>query len=139
MSSNEFRSIAWVGADAAALPFRDKTFDAALSIAVLHHLPSRDDRKFALAEMRRVLQPEGKALISVWSVDDPQIAARLGAKPKNPDVEIPWRMPDGTTVPRPYHLFREGELERLIIDSGLQGESFFRSGGNWFALARTNG
>jgi len=138
-SSNEFRSIAWVGADATALPFPDATFDAALSIAVLHHLPSRDDRRLALAEMRRVLQPQGKAFISVWSIDDPQIATRLGGRPKNPDVELPWRLPDGTTVPRPYHLFREGELERLIIESGLQGETFFRSAGNWFALARTNG
>ncbi len=138
-SSNEFRSIEWVGADATALPFPDRTFDAALSIAVLHHLPSHDDRKLALAELRRVLQPEGKALISVWSFDDPQIATRLGGPLKSPDVEIPWSLPDGTTVHRPYHLFREGELERLIIDSRLQGESFFRSGGNWFALARTNG
>src|SRR5438034_724509 len=138
-SSNEFRSIEWVGADATALPFPDKTFDAALSIAVLHHLPSRDDRRLALAELRRVLQPEGKALVSVWSFDDPQIATRLGGPPKSPDVEIPWSLPDGTTVHRPYPLFRKGELERLIIDSRLQGESFFRSGGNWFALARTNG
>src|SRR5256885_12482984 len=55
-------------------------FRSALSIAVLHHLPSRDDRKLALAELRRVLQPEGKALISVWSFDDPQIATRLDRK-----------------------------------------------------------
>src|SRR5439155_14920651 len=138
-SSNEFRSIEWVGADATALPFPDKTFDAALSIAVLHHLPSRDDRRLALAELRRVLQPEGKALVSVWSFDDPQIATRLGGPPKSPDVEIPWSLPAGTTVHRPYHLFREGELERLIIDSRLQGENFFPSRGNCFALARTNG
>jgi len=138
-SSNEFRAISWIGADATALPFPDKTFDAALSIAVLHHLPSREDRRLALSEMRRVLQPHAQAFISVWSFDDPQIASRLGGRPKSPDVEVPWRLPDGTTVPRPYHLFREGELERLIIESGLQGERFFRSAGNWFALARTNG
>ena len=138
-SSNEFRAIDWVVADATALPFSDETFDAVLSIAVVHHLISRDDRRRALAEMRRVLQPQGRAFISVWSIDDPQIASRLGGRPKSPDVEIPWRLPDGTTVPRPYHLFGEGELERLIIESGLQGERFFRSAGNWFALARANG
>src|SRR5438309_2790261 len=67
-SSNEFRSIEWVGADATALPFPDRTFDAALSIAVLHHLPPRDDRKLAPAELRRVLQPQCNALIRVWSL-----------------------------------------------------------------------
>lgn len=138
-SSKEFRPIAWVGADATALPFPEEIFDAALCIAVLHHLPSRDDRVLALSEMRRVLRPEGEVFISVWSLDDPQIATRLGGRPKSPDVEIPWGLPDGTTVPRPYHLFREGELERLVIESGLHGERFFRGAGNWFALARVHG
>jgi tRNA (uracil-5-)-methyltransferase TRM9 len=138
-SSNEFRSIEWVGADATILPFPDATFDAALCIAVLHHLPSPKDRKLALSEMRRVLRPEGTAFISVWSIDDPNVASRLGGSPKSPDVEIPWALPDGTSVPRPYHLFRDGELERLIIESGLDGERFFRGGGNWFALASPHG
>lgn len=138
-AAREFRVIAWIGADATALPFPDATFDAALCIAVLHHLSSRDERIRALSEMRRVLRPGGEAFISVWSMDDPHIEERLGGRPKKPDVEIPWPLPDGTTVARPYHLFREGELERLIIESGLHGERFFRGAGNWFALARTNG
>src|SRR5438477_45718 len=138
-SSQDFRSIEWVGADATALPFPDATFDAALSIAVLHHLPSRADRLLAVTEMRRVLRPGAKAFLSVWSVDDPYLEGVLGGRPKKPDVEIPWRLPDGTTVPRPYHLFKDDELERLIIESGLEGESFFRGAGNRFALARANG
>src|SRR5205809_816957 len=138
-SSQDFRSIEWVGADATALPFPDATFDAALSIAVLHHLLSRADRLLAVTEMRRVLRPGAKAFLSVWSVDDPYLEGVLGGRPKKPDVEIPWRLPDGTTVPRPYHLFKDDELERLIIESGLEGESFFRGAGNRFVLARANG
>ena len=138
-SSQDFRSIEWVGADATALPFPDATFDAALSIAVLHHLPSRADRLLAVTEMRRVLRPGAKAFLSVWSVDDPYLEGVLGGRPKKPDVEIPWRLPDGTTFPRPYHLFKDDELERLIIESGLEGESFFRGAGNRFVLARANG
>jgi ubiquinone/menaquinone biosynthesis C-methylase UbiE len=137
--SKEFRGIAWVGGDATALPFSDESFDAALCIAVLHHLSSQRDRISALSEIRRVLRPRGGAFISVWAHDDPHLASRLGGPPKKSDVEIPWRLPDGTTVPRPYHLFREGELGRLIIESGLHGERFFRGAGNWFALATTNG
>src|SRR5207248_3340410 len=103
-SSQDFRSIEWVGADATALPFPDATFDAALCIAVLHHLASRVDRLLAVTEMRRVLRPGAKAFLSVWSLDDPYLERVLGGRPKKPDVEIPWRLPDGTTVPRPYHL-----------------------------------
>src|SRR5438552_1712105 len=138
-SSQDFRSIEWVGADATALPFPDATFDAALCIAVLHHLTSRVDRLLAVTEMRRVLRPGAKAFRRVWSLDDPYLERVLGGRPKKPDVEIPWRLPDGTTVPRPYHLFKDDELERLIIESGLEGESFFRGAGNRFVLARANG
>jgi ubiquinone/menaquinone biosynthesis C-methylase UbiE len=138
-SAPEFRSIEWLGGDATALPFADGTFDAALCIAVLHHLPSREDRGLAVAEIRRVLRPGGEAFLSVWALDDPYLEKVLGGRPKKPDVEIPWRLPDGTSVPRPYHLFKEGELEGLIIESGLEGERFFRSAGNWFALAKAHG
>lgn len=138
-SSREFRTIEWVTGEAMALPFSDGTFDAALSIAVLHHLPSREDRVKALEEMKRVLRPGGTAFVSVWSIDHPRVAELLGGSPKKPDVEIPWRLPDGSLVPRPYHLFRESELGESVIESGLQGERFFGSGGNWFARAKAKG
>jgi tRNA (uracil-5-)-methyltransferase TRM9 len=135
-SSREFQQIEWLGAEASALPFPDGKFDAALSIAVLHHLPSPKERIQALEEMRRVLRPGGTALVSVWSIDDPKVAELLGGTPKKPDVEIPWKVPDGSVIARPYHLFREGELGESVIESGFQGERFFGSGGNWFALAK---
>lgn len=138
-SSPSFHAIDWLGGDATALPLADSKFDAALCIAVLHHLPTRRDRVLALTEMRRVLRSGSPAFLSVWSLDDPYLEKTLRGRPKKPDVEIPWRLPDGTTVPRPYHLFKEGELEGLIIESGLEGESFFHSAGNFFALARTHG
>jgi tRNA (uracil-5-)-methyltransferase TRM9 len=138
-SSPEFHAIDWLSGDATALPFADSTFDAALCIAVLHHLPTRGERVVALTEMRRVLRPGSPAFLSVWSLDDPYLEKALGGRPKKADVEIPWRLPDGTAVPRSYHLFKEGELDRLIIDSGLEGESFFRGSGNFFASARTHG
>jgi len=34
---------------------------------------------------------------------------------------------------------RSGELEQTIIESGLHGERFFHSSGNWFALATKHG
>lgn len=49
-------------ADAAALPFADGTFDAALCLDVFEHVP--DDRR-AAAELLRVLRPGGQAVVSV--------------------------------------------------------------------------
>jgi SAM-dependent methyltransferase len=52
----------WVGqADAMALPFRSGTFDVVLLVHLLHLV---DDAQRALGEIRRVLSPGGRVLIS---------------------------------------------------------------------------
>jgi len=139
LASRDSIRIGWLEGAASALPFRESAFDSALCIAVLHHIPSPEDRKEALVELRRVLRPGGTAFLSVWSVDDPNLREILGSRTADTDVEIPWRLPDGAAVPRFYHLFRGDELERLIIDSGLVGERFFRTAGNHFVQVRKHG
>lgn len=141
---SEAKRIRWVEADAAVLPFRSEAFDAALCVAVLHHLPSEGDRIAALRELHRVLAPGGRAIVSVWAMDQPRFrdvveADRSSTPEVRGDVEVPWTLPDGSVVPRYYHLFQEAELERIIIASGLEGETFFRGAGNLFALAKRHG
>jgi ubiquinone/menaquinone biosynthesis C-methylase UbiE len=46
---------------AEALPFRDAQFDVVLATMMLHHLP-RNPRRQCVAEMRRVLKPDGRML-----------------------------------------------------------------------------
>ena len=53
--------------DCLALPFRNNSIDAVISIAVIHHLSTVDRRKQAIAEMIRVLRHGGKCLIYVWA------------------------------------------------------------------------
>jgi len=136
--------IEWIEADAMAVPVRPRSADACVCAAVLHHLPSRDDRVAVLREIERILRPDGPAFLSAWAIDQPRFAAIARQRVSYPpevrgDVEIPWPMPDGSAVPRYYHLFQERELESLIIESGLEGETFFRSSGNVFAKARRRG
>jgi ubiquinone/menaquinone biosynthesis C-methylase UbiE len=47
---------------AEALPFPDAQFDAVLSTLMLHHLP-RKARRLCVIDIRRVLKPEGRALV----------------------------------------------------------------------------
>jgi len=49
------------------LPYRDESFDAALSVAVIHHLATRDRRVRALRELARILRVGGRILITVWA------------------------------------------------------------------------
>lgn len=53
-------------AAAQSLPFPDEMFDVVLCTLGLHHLP-REARAGALVEMRRVLKPQGRALIVEFS------------------------------------------------------------------------
>lgn len=137
-------SIHWVEGEATALPLRKNSVDAVLCVAVLHHLPTRGDRVAALREIRRVLVPGGRVFVSVWALDQPRFQKMTESQRDRPpesrgDVEVPWTLPNGTVIPRYYHLFQGGELEALIIESGLHGETFFRSGGNWFGQATNHG
>jgi SAM-dependent methyltransferase len=134
----------WIVGDATSLPFPASAFDACLAIAILHHLPARAERLAAVREIRRVLRPGGMACVSVWDLDGPRFRS-IRVRPGAPDaegrgdVEVPWPLPDGRSVPRFYHLFSDGELEGLIIEAGLHGETFFKASGNRYALARRHG
>lgn len=56
-------------ADTLQLPYRAGFFDAAISIAVLHHLSTEDRRRKAVLELTRVVCRGGKVLITVWAVE----------------------------------------------------------------------
>ncbi|XP_052189263.1 tRNA (carboxymethyluridine(34)-5-O)-methyltransferase isoform X2 [Diospyros lotus] len=56
-------------ADAVNLPYRSGYGDAAISIAVLHHLSTENRRKKAIDELVRVVKKGGFVLITVWAVE----------------------------------------------------------------------
>lgn len=56
-------------ADAVNLPYRAGFGNAAISIAVLHHLSTESRRKKAIEELVRVVKKGGLVLITVWAVE----------------------------------------------------------------------
>ena len=56
-------------ADTLVLPYRTGFGDAAISIAVLHHLSTASRRKKAIEELVRVVKKGGLVLITVWAVE----------------------------------------------------------------------
>ena len=100
-------------ADVNHLPYPDKTFDRAISVATYHHLKDEETREAALVELRRVLKPGGEAFITVWNHRQP----RFWFKPR--EVAIPWRKKD-KTLHRYYYLFTYSELEKLVKKSGFE-------------------
>jgi len=100
-------------ADAGHLPFHDKAFDWAISIATYHHIRYAEAREAALDELWRVLKPGGEAFITVWNRWQP------GFWLKGKEVTVPWRT-GGRKLPRYHYLFSYPELERLIKREGFR-------------------
>lgn len=75
-------------ADAMAIPLRSGMFDAALSIAVMHHVSTVPRRLRALAELSRVLSVGGTALVYAWAFE--QKGAKSGHQFGSQDVFVPW-------------------------------------------------
>jgi arsenite methyltransferase len=89
--------VGFLRADAQRLPFRDETFDAVISIAMLQLIP---EPSAALAEMVRVLRPGKRMAVMVPTV------GRAGA--------LLRRLPDGGA-----HFFTDDEIADTLEDLGL--------------------
>ena len=56
-------------ADCLNLPYRTNSFDAAISIAVVHHMSSQSRRLQAVRELARVVREGGRMLVYVWAME----------------------------------------------------------------------
>jgi SAM-dependent methyltransferase len=79
------KSLKTLRADATELPFADESFDAAMLVAMIHHVdrPTR-----ALAEARRVLRPRGRLALMAFTREDVEASWCLQYFP----VARPWML-----------------------------------------------
>ncbi|MFC6991381.1 class I SAM-dependent methyltransferase [Haladaptatus sp. GCM10025707] len=122
---------AFVAGDAASLPFAANSIDLALYVATLHHLPERSLRRASLDELARVLEPEARALVSVWSTAHD---AFDHDGPEGFDTLVDWTLPGGETVPRFYHIYAPAEFDADFAASDLRVVSNELSGGNCYTV-----
>lgn len=65
----KFPEAEFVVANMIELPFQKASFDIIYSIAAFHHLPTEELRLQALGEMKRVLKPGGKIIMTNWNAE----------------------------------------------------------------------
>jgi SAM-dependent methyltransferase len=103
-------------ADTRGLPFPDGSFDVAVSNSTLDHFARRDEIETALGELRRVLEPGGRLLITLDNGANPLVLLRnvLPAAPLRALRLVPY--PVGATYgPR--------GLRALLVQAGFEVEA----------------
>ncbi|KAG7479564.1 putative tRNA methyltransferase 9B [Solea senegalensis] len=85
--------------DGLRLPYRDGCFDAVLSIAVIHHLSTKERRIRAIREMARTLRVGGRLMIYVWAMEQKR------RKFEKQDIFVPWN-------PNPQSTSEHGKTRR---------------------------
>lgn len=141
-------SIRFREGDILNLPLKKESYNAVFSLAVLHHIPSRELQQQALSELSRVMSPDGVLFLSVWDLYrwkvSPSFIRALGrfllsfGNTSWKDLSIPWGKRD--PVPRYCHAFTARELRKLLKEAGFEVDSFTttRKGrfGNHVVVAR---
>jgi tRNA (uracil-5-)-methyltransferase TRM9 len=103
-------------------------FDAALMLAVLHHVPSFDLRRDVLRGVHTLLRPGGALIMTNWQfTNSEQLRKKIVAwqtvgldeRDLEPgDALLDWKR--GGTGYRYCHLLTESEVQRLAAQSGFE-------------------
>ena len=112
----------FIEGDLLKVPAQNASAKVVACIAAFHHLPSKELREKSLKEMHRVLQKNGKLILTVWNLlEQPKYEkdvtkakikwlTTLGKYEKR-GLSIPW---GGEKIPRYYYAFKEKEIEKLL-------------------------
>jgi ubiquinone/menaquinone biosynthesis C-methylase UbiE len=99
--------------------FDSEYFDFVISIAVIHHLASRERRIKMLEEIIRIIKSGSRCLITAWATEQTNTNTLSKAKKISDtnDWLIPWEDKKNKKISqRFYHLFEKGEFEDLISE-----------------------
>lgn len=109
-------------------------FDGIISIASFHHLSTKERRLKALAEMKRVLKPNGTILLSIWSKNqshNKKLNFNYG------DNYVPWKSTDGSVISnRYYYIFGIMEIKELLSSYFKIEKHFWCHGNDIFILSK---
>ena len=84
------RGIEAVVGDVVSLPFDDRTFDCVVAAWMLYHAADLDQ---ALAELRRVLRPDGRLVTATSSERNSRKCGSLSARSALQVATSPWKVP----------------------------------------------
>ena len=113
------------------IPFKNNFLDNTICIAVIHHFKERTDRIQAIKELIRITKPTGKILIYVWAFEQPVGTIR---KFTEQDTLVPFNSRNSGIYYRFYHVYKESELEREILEANGHIIKSYYDNGNWCCI-----
>ncbi|MHA1293336.1 MAG: class I SAM-dependent methyltransferase [Promethearchaeota archaeon] len=130
----ESKGIALILADINFLPIRKKKIDVLISIATIHHIKEKINRKKVITQINEILKDNGFILITVWRRWQKKLKSHfikdflkrlLNPKFKKEQINmglvefgdkfVPWTViGKNETYNRFYHFFSKHEIKKLI-------------------------
>jgi len=122
IAAKTFKTPKFIEGDILKIPLKTNSKNVTVSIAVLHHIPSKALREKAVKELARITKKKGKLLLTVWNLKEQKKyktqvrkaflrwMATLGKYEKR-GLQIPWGK---EKTPRYYYAFTQKELEKLL-------------------------
>lgn len=127
-----------IHANMTVIPFEKYIFDSILSVASFHHLKTIEERHICLKEMKRILKPGGKILLSVWSINQPKKTKRIFTKYGDNIVKWNTNTKDYKgnfiIIPRYYYIFEINELKKLLQNYFIINKYCWNCGNEIFEL-----
>ncbi|KAJ4701252.1 alkylated DNA repair protein alkB-like 8-like [Melia azedarach] len=127
-------------ADAVNLPYRSDFGDAAISIAVLHHLSTESRRKKAIEELVRVVKKGGLVLITVWAVEQEDRSLLTKWTPLTQKYVEEWIGPGSPRIRSPSSLTLESipETEDNVSGEQVKESKESSTGKLWESMTLTS-
>jgi SAM-dependent methyltransferase len=133
-SINESKFFHLIQGDIVYLPIRENSINTIFSIATIHHIKKKSERRKALLEMHKKLKKNGQLLITVWRKWQKKfrdyfiwewVRRNFSGGYKNQQKErgleefgdkyVPWTLSkENETYERFYHFFSKRELKKLM-------------------------
>ena len=139
IAKEKYPKVKFLVADALNLPFPNNFFDKVYTIALFHHIPSKEYRLKVLEEIRRVLKKNCLLVLTVWNLSKNKKARKLlfkyfflklvgFSKLDFKDIFYPWKNQTGKVLVQRYiHIFSKKELKKAVEKVGFKVEKFFQN------------
>ncbi len=121
LNTSKKTSAKFIYGDLLKIPLKETSIDTAVSIASLHHIPSKKLKEKSIKEIKRILKDDGILIITVWNLFQKKYKKYIFqsylrffytlGKYNFRDTFIPWGK---TGTKRYYYAFKFKELKKLL-------------------------